>query len=139
MKFRIFTSNIAQYKLYVQYGQIKLTIQESISNKIVMTHEYNETKEPIFEKFNSSSTSTDDLGFGYDFAHYSLISIEGIAKSSLYSFELLSSEDEQKHGGNVKYGIPEFFMLEADTQKCLKGTIDDSTEEFILSFDDASL
>ncbi len=44
MKFRIFTSNIAQYKLYVQYGEINVTIMESITNKVVITKVYNETK-----------------------------------------------------------------------------------------------
>ncbi len=40
MKFRIFTSNIAQYKLYVQYGEINLTITESVTNKVVMSKVY---------------------------------------------------------------------------------------------------
>jgi hypothetical protein len=41
MKYRIFTSNIAQYQIYVQYGSINLTIVESISEKVVMTKIYN--------------------------------------------------------------------------------------------------
>lgn len=85
-KFRIFTSNIAQFKLYVQYGSINVTIKESISDKVVHNKVYNETKEPIYEKFNSSSTKTNESGIGYDFVHYSLITIEGLANSSFYSF-----------------------------------------------------
>lgn len=43
-KFRIFTSNIAQFRLYVQYGMINVTIKESVSGKVVYTKIYNETK-----------------------------------------------------------------------------------------------
>lgn len=40
-KFRIFTSNIAQYKIYVQYGEVNVTIRESVSNKTVLNKVYN--------------------------------------------------------------------------------------------------
>ncbi len=61
-----------------------------------------------------------------------------MANSSFYSFELLTSEDDKKEG-NVKYGIPEYFYLEPNKTKCFKGVLDDESEEFILSFDDANL
>jgi hypothetical protein len=48
MKYRIFTSNIAKYQINVQYGQINLTIVESISKKQVFTKIYNQTKDPIY-------------------------------------------------------------------------------------------
>ncbi len=44
MKYRIFTSNIAKYQINVQYGQINLTIVESVSKKQVLTKVYNQTK-----------------------------------------------------------------------------------------------
>jgi hypothetical protein len=43
-KFRIFTSNIFMYKLYVQYGKINVTIVESVTGKVMLSKIYEETK-----------------------------------------------------------------------------------------------
>jgi hypothetical protein len=39
----------------------------------------------------------------------------------------------------VKYGIPYYFFLEPNKPQCLVGVIDDESEEFIMSYDNASI
>lgn len=87
----------------------------------------------------SAAADEKQPGYGYDFLHYIVVDIKGVANSTFYSFEILASKDEQKQGENVKYGIPEYFFLQPESTKCFKGKLDDQSEEFILSFEDSTL
>ena len=71
---------------------------------------YRHTDKPQLEKINNTAGSAKD-GEDYYFISYTKIIITAEVDSG-FSFELVSSADEAKRGGKVKYGVAEYVTLE---------------------------
>jgi hypothetical protein len=54
-------------------------------------------------------------------------------KNSGFTFGFISDKEEGKRGNKVQYGVPEYLTLAPKKRQCLRGTLNDGNEEFLIS------
>lgn len=128
---RIFTRKSTEFEVNVQYGEINIDIISSNNNEVFFTKTFSANESTRYQNITNKDESIGGKT-DYTFMRYNKVKITAI-KDSGFTFGFISSKDESKRGSKIKYGIPEYVTLSSKKRQCLRGTLDDDKEQFLIS------